>query len=73
MQDLNSKFKIDYINEMLNKEESVLIEENKQGVAEGYGKHYIKCYIKDANLNEADIVKVKMVEPYLDGVLCEKI
>lgn len=73
MQDLNSKFKIDYIKEMLNKEESVLIEENKQGVAEGYGKHYIKCYIKDANLNEADIIKVKMVEPYLDGVLCEKI
>jgi tRNA A37 methylthiotransferase MiaB len=62
----------EFINQNLNSEEEVLIETQKDGFYEGFTGNYIKCYVKDdVKLENNSLVKVKLVKPYLDGVLAE--
>lgn len=61
-----------YINKNITKIEEVLIEENKNGYFVGFGKNYIKTYIKPAiQIKPNQIVKVKIIEPFKDGVIGE--
>ncbi len=50
-----------------NKTGNVLVEEIENGIATGYTKNYIMCYIEDASLKVGDVVDVEIFECYQDG------
>ena len=45
-------------------------EESVNGYLEGYAENYLRLYLKEKEV-VGDIVKVKVVAPYLDGALVE--
>ncbi len=61
--------KINFVKKFIDKELSVLIEEEKDGYFEGYSQNYIRCYVKGENLS--GILDVKVIGPFKDGALCE--
>ncbi len=73
LQEINKRLNLEYLNSLLGKEEELLVEKVENGIAEGYGLKYVRCYLKDETLSEGDLVKVKLVSLFKDGILCEKI
>lgn len=62
----------DFINKNINSTHEVLIEEQKKGFYTGLTKTYIKTYIppiKPLKINS--VYSVKLIAPYLDGVMAE--
>ena len=56
-----------FINSMIGKNADFLFEEYKDGYYQGYTENYLRVYLKDYD-GKHDIVKVKLIEPYKDGV-----
>lgn len=56
-----------FINSMIGKYADFLFEEYKDGYYQGYTENYLRVYLKDYD-GKHDIVKVKLIEPYEDGV-----
>lgn len=85
MQDLPSETKKERLNILLSKKAeckknfaekfvgktlNFLFEEEKDGYYQGYSENYLRVYIKEFTPNNK-INKVKVIEPYSDGVLCK--
>ncbi len=71
LQKLNKKLNKKYINKFKNKILTVLIEEKIDDYYVGYTENYIRCYVKDAKVNQ--FVKVKIKGQYNDGAVTEKV
>ena len=69
---INAELNKNYINKCLNKNYTVLVEENIDGYSIGHSENYIKCYIKDS-IKENQFVNVKFVSQFKDGVLAIKV
>ena len=70
LEELGKKLSLDFINQ--NKTGKVLIEEFADGYFEGYTENYIKCFLQ-GDFEVGDIVDVKIIKPFKNGALCEKI
>lgn len=70
LEELGKKLGLDFINQ--NKTGKVLIEEFADGYFEGYTENYIKCFLH-GDFEVGDIVDVKIIKPFKNGALCEKI
>ena len=69
MKELEQLQKLEFLKSRMSTIEEVLVENVDDGVAEGFTKTYIKCYI--LNVNESiknKIVKVRLIEEYKDGM-----
>ncbi len=69
LMEVKRQSKLKFVNKFIGRELSVLIEEEKDGYFEGYTQNYIRCYIKSQSLS--GIKKVKVLQPFKDGALCE--
>jgi len=49
-----------------------LFEEEKDGYYQGYSENYLRIYLKNF-VPDKDIKKVRVLEPFNDGALCEEI
>jgi threonylcarbamoyladenosine tRNA methylthiotransferase MtaB len=85
MKDLSPEIKKERLNQLLIKKAeckknfaekfvgkslSFLFEEEKDGYYQGYSENYLRVYLKDFN-KDKNIKKVKVIEPFKDGALCE--
>lgn len=70
LEELGTKLSLDFINQ--NKTGKVLVEEFADGYFEGYTENYIKCFLQ-GDFEVGDIVDVKIIKPFKNGALCEKI
>lgn len=70
LEELGKKLSLDFINQ--NKTGKVLIEEFADGYFEGYTENYIKCFLQ-GDFEVGDVVDVKIIKPFKNGALCEKI
>ena len=59
-----------FANLMKGKVLDFLFEEQKDGYYQGYSENYLRIYLKDF-APDGNIKKVKVIEPFLDGALCE--
>ena len=66
MLELKSELKRDFIGKFIGKTLSFLPEEYKSGLSEGYSENYIRVYVEGKLPFE--ITKVKVIQPFLDGV-----
>ncbi len=55
---------------LLGKTLDFLFEEEKDGYYQGYSENYLRIYLKNF-VPEKNIKKVKVIEPFNDGALCE--
>ena len=67
LEEIGNKMKLDFISK--NKFGKVLIEEENNGLFEGYTENYIKCYCK-GQAKVGDVVEVEIDKPYKQGALC---
>jgi hypothetical protein len=58
-----------FIKDNLNTIQEMIIEESVDGYLEGYSGNYLRLYLKEQPIK--GMVKVKLVSPFKDGVLCE--
>ena len=63
--------KENFINKMLGKTLDFIPEEQKNGYTEGYSENYLRVYVKGSITGKK--IKVKVVSPYLDGVVATAI
>lgn len=68
---INEELEKNFINQNLTTNLNVLIEEKKDGYFIGHSRNFIKCYIEEKNLNIGDIVDVKIINTFKDGVICK--
>lgn len=68
LEEIGNKMKTDFISE--NKIGKVLIEEENNGLFEGYTENYIKCYCKGV-AKVGDVVDVEILKIYKQGCLCQ--
>lgn len=72
MKEVEKDLKARFLRLKLGKEDEVLVENYQKGLLKGFTKGYEKCYIKSDNLSLVNqIVKVKIIEPFADGVRAE--
>ncbi|MCH5160221.1 MAG: tRNA (N(6)-L-threonylcarbamoyladenosine(37)-C(2))-methylthiotransferase MtaB [Clostridiales bacterium] len=64
--ELKQKLKKDFALSSVGKVEEVLCERKRNGYYEGYTKNYLRVYFT-GNCKVGEIVRVKILEPYLDG------
>lgn len=70
--ELANKTRQDFIQSQIGKTEEVLIEEVKSGFLTGFTKNYLKTYIAPSDkLKLNHVYKIKIISPYLDGVMGE--
>ncbi len=63
-----------YIKKNINKKYNVLIEDCEKEFFTGYTENYLKAYIADdKSIRSGDLLSVKVIAPYQDGVLVEKV
>ena len=55
-----------FVQKQIGKTEVVLAEQKKAGYWQGYTPNYTRVYFK-GNVNQGDLVKVKLTRRYLDG------
>ncbi len=68
LEKVGNEMKLDFISK--NDSGKVLIEEQNNGLLEGYTENYIKCYCQgEAEIGE--VVDVKILKPYKQGCLCK--
>lgn len=72
LQEMNRCFKAEFLEENKGSTRQVLIEETIGDYALGYTENYIYTYIK-GNLPAGKIVDVKLIKPYLQGMIAELI
>lgn len=70
LEEVGAKHKLEFIKQ--NAVGNVLIEEVNREICEGYTENYIKCYV-EGDFKVGDIVSVKLVKPFKDGALAEKV
>ncbi len=64
--------KNNFVNSLIGETLNVLFEENVDGYAEGYSENYVRVYVKGlTDLHQ--IKRVKVIEPFKDGVLAQMI
>ncbi len=59
IRDLSYQYRLEYFNRMLGKEQTVLTEKSRLGLAKGYGEHFIPVHI-DEKIQRNNFVKVKL-------------
>lgn len=69
---LNIKNKAAFIKQNIGKTYQIIVENKKGDYLTGHTPNYIMCYIK-GDYNSNDIVKVKILQQYLDGAIAEVI
>ena len=70
--ELAKKTRQDFIQSQIGKTEEVLIEEVKSGFLTGFTKNYLKTYIApNDSLKLNNVYKIKIIAPYLDGIMGE--
>lgn len=67
LQMLNAEFKQRFYGKNINSEQNMLVELVEDGCSLGYTDNYIYTYVK-GELPVGEIVKVTLVEPYLEGM-----
>ncbi len=73
LEEIREKLNLNYRESCIGNIYNVLIEsDHKNGKACGFSENYVKCYLT-GNYNEGDMVKVKAVSLFGDGLLCEEI
>lgn len=70
LDEINNKLENEFISQ--NETLSVLIEEQEKDCWIGHSKNFIKCYLR-GDYKVGEILDVKIVKKYLDGVFVEKI
>ena len=71
LEELDSKLHSEFLQNMLNKTQSVLLEGQDDSYAFGYTESYIKVYVKKPVKKMYDIEKVKLVSIFKDGMIGE--
>lgn len=72
LSEIATESKTQFIQHNLNLEAEVLVEEFKKGFFTGFTKNYLKTYIPPTFKLELNrIYKIKIIAPYLDGVMGE--
>ncbi len=71
LEELDSKLHSEFLQNMLNKTQSVLLEGQDNSYAFGYTESYIKVYVKKPVKKMYDIEKVKLVSIFKDGMIGE--
>ena len=71
LEELDSKLHSEFLQNMLNKTQSVLLEGQDDIYAFGYTESYIKVYVKKPVKKMYDIEKVKLVSIFKDGMIGE--
>ena len=71
LEEIDAKLHNEYLEQMKNKEQTVLIETINSDYAEGYTENYIKVYLSTAtkDYHIGDMVKIKIGEKFKDGVM----
>lgn len=69
LEEVNERLKKEYLTKFLGKYSTMLIEEKKD-YTEGFSPEYIRCYL-DKDITSGEIVKIKFVELYKDGMKVE--
>ena len=62
-----AQLKKDFANKMKGKVLEVLVEEVKDGYAQGYSENYLRVYLDKGEQVGKGLIKVKILENYLDG------
>lgn len=70
---VRDELKNKYIKECKNYIYTLLTEEYINEYVTGYTENYIKAYLKNENYEINQLIKVKIIKQYLDGVLVEKV
>ncbi len=68
---VKAELKKNFAENMAGKTLTLIVEEYKDGYTVGYSENYLRLYIKGEE--KAETVKAKVIKPYLDGALAEKI
>jgi threonylcarbamoyladenosine tRNA methylthiotransferase MtaB len=71
MQSLANELKLNYLKSRFNEKEQLLVEDEENGYTVGYTGTYMKCYIKNNQLKNGELVSIIVKEPFLDGCRCE--
>ena len=66
---VKKRCKENFVNSLIGKTLSVLVEEKRDGYYEGYSENYVRCYFKGENLE--GFKKVVVLSVFKDGALCE--
>ncbi len=70
--ELDKKMQNDYITSCRNKTFNVIVERKNGNYYEGHTENYIKCYIEtEEKLLSNRIIKVKILQPYMDGAIAK--
>lgn len=72
LEKLDNELHAEFLTKMLNKNQTVLLENENDDFAFGYTESYIKVYVKKP-INLYELTKVKLVAIYKDGMLGEQI
>ena len=68
---VKAELKKNFAESMAEKTLTLIAEEYKDGYTVGYSENYLRLYIKGEEM--AEKIKAKVIKPYLDGALAEKI
>lgn len=69
---VNESLKKKYLSKFIGETSTMLAEEEKNGLYEGFSPSYIRCYSK-SKLVSGDVYKIKFIEIYKDGMLVDLI
>ena len=72
LEKLRKQLFLQYINEVKNNQYNLLIEEKVGEYCVGHTENYVKVYVKDNHFTINEIIPVKFLEVYSDGVIGEK-
>ncbi len=73
LEELRSKLNLNYRESCIGNIYNVLVEsKQKEGKVYGFSENYVKCYLS-GDYHDGDMVKVRAVSLYLDGLLCEEV
>ena len=71
LEEVNARLKENYLNKFIGKSSRMLVEEKKD-YWEGFTPEYIRCYY-NGNVASGDLINIKFVKRYNDGLIVEKI
>ena len=71
LEEVNARLKENYLNKFIGKSSRMLVEEKKE-YWEGFSPEYIRCYY-NGNVASGDLINIKFVKRYKDGLIVEKI